>query len=65
MAQNECGRRTLVEEFFGWIKTIDAGGRLRYLGGARNKLRFELTASAYKHTRLAQIETAIATPIGA
>ena len=55
----------LVEDFLGWIKTIDASGRLRYLGGARNKLRFELTGAANSHTRLAPIETAVVAPNGA
>ena len=33
-------RRKRVEEVFGWIKTIGGGGKLRYLGRARNKLWF-------------------------
>ena len=53
-------RRKLVEEVFGWIKTVGAGGKLRYLGRARNKLWFELTAAAYNLTRLANIEAAAA-----
>ena len=48
-------RRKIVEEVFGWIKTVGAGGKLRYLGRARNKLWFELTAAAYNLTRLANI----------
>ncbi len=51
-------RRKRVEEIFGWIKTIGGGGKLRYLGRARNKLWFELTAAAYNLTRLAQLEAA-------
>ncbi len=39
-------RRKIVEEVFGWIKTVGAGGKLRYLGRALNKLWFELTAAA-------------------
>ena len=53
-------RRKRVEEVFGWIKTVGAGGKLRYLGRARNKLWFELTAAAYNLTRLANIEAAAA-----
>ena len=45
---------------FGWIKTVGAGGKLRYLGQARNKLWFELTAAAYNLTRLANLEVAAA-----
>ena len=44
---------------FGWIKTVGAGGKLRYLGRARNKLWFELTA-AYNLTRIANLEAAAA-----
>jgi len=53
-------RRKLVEEVFGWIKTVGAGGKLRYLGRARNKLWLELTAAAYNLTRLANLEEAAA-----
>ncbi len=53
-------RRKRVEEVFGWIKTIGGGGKLRYLGRARNKLWFELTAAAYNLTRLAKLEAAAA-----
>ncbi len=53
-------RRKIVEEVFGWIKTVGAGGKLRYLGRARNKLWFELTAAAYNLTRLANLEAAAA-----
>ncbi len=53
-------RRKWVEEVFGWIKTVGAGGKLRYLGRASNKLWFELTAAAYNLTRLANLETAAA-----
>ena len=53
-------RRKRVKEVFGWIKTVGAGGKLRYLGRARNKLWFELTAAAYNLTRLAKLEAAAA-----
>ena len=53
-------RRKRVEEVFGWIKTIGAGGTLHYLGQARNKLWFEPTAAAYNLTRLANLESAAA-----
>ena len=52
-------RRKRVEEVFGWIKTVGAGGKLRYLGRDRNKLWLELTA-AYNLTRLANLEAAAA-----
>ncbi|MCY4619107.1 MAG: transposase [Chloroflexi bacterium] len=52
--------RRRVEEVFGWIKTVGAGGKLRFLGQARNKLWFEVTAAAYNLTRLTNIEVAAA-----
>ncbi len=55
-------RRKLVEEVFSWIKNVSACGKLRYLGRARIKLWFELTAAAYDLTRLANIEAAAAYP---
>ena len=58
--QHSQRRRNRVEEVFGWIKTIGEGRKLRYLGRARNKLWFELTAAAYNLTRLAQLEAAAA-----
>ena len=55
------GRRLpLVEEIFGWIKTVGDRGMVRCLGRARNKLWFELTAAAYHLTRLANLEAAAA-----
>ena len=53
-------RRKRVEEVFGWIKTVGAGGRLRYLGQARNKLWFDLSAASYNLTRQANLEAAAA-----
>ena len=53
-------RRKLVEDVFGWIKTVGAGGKLRYLDRARNKLWFELTAAVYNLIRLANIKAAAA-----
>lgn len=52
-------QRRQVEEVFGWIKTVGAGGNRRRLGRARNKLWFEL-AAAYILTRLALLEAATA-----
>ena len=50
-------RRKLVEEVFGWIKTVAGGRKLRYLGVARNQLWAELTAAAYNLLRMAKMET--------
>jgi len=53
-------RRKIVQEVFGWLKTVGARGKLRYLGRARNKLWLELSAAAYNLTRLANLEAAAA-----
>jgi transposase len=47
--------RKRIEEIFGWIKTVGGGGKLRYLGVARNQLWAELTAAAYNLVRIAKL----------
>ena len=50
-------RRKLVEEVFGWLKTVGGGRKLRYIGRERNRAWLELTAAAYNlvcHPRLVQ-----------
>ena len=51
-------RRKLVEEVFGWMKTVGGGRKLRFIGVERNRLWLELTAAAYNLVRLAKLETA-------
>ena len=53
-------RRKLVEEVFGWIKTVAGGRKLRYRGVARNQLWAELTVAAYNLVRMAKLEAAAA-----
>ena len=52
-------RRKLVEEVFGWLKTV-GGRKLRYVGRARNRCWLELTAAAYNLVRMANLEPAAA-----
>ncbi|MBM4415958.1 MAG: IS5 family transposase [Chloroflexi bacterium] len=52
-------RRKLVEEAFGWLKTVGGGCKLRYLGLARNRVWPELTAAAYNLVRIAKREGAM------
>jgi transposase len=52
-------RRKLVEEVFGWMKTVGGGRKLRFLGVERNRLWAELTASAYNLLRMARLEVAV------
>ena len=44
-------RRKIVEQVFGWMKTV---------GGGRNRCWLELTAAAYNLVRMARLETAAA-----
>ena len=53
-------RRKRVEEVFGWIKTVDGGRKLRYVGAAANRFWLEINASAYNLVRIARIEVAAA-----
>ena len=47
--------RKRVEEIFGWVKTVGGGRKLRYVGIARNRLWWELTAVAYNLLRMARL----------
>lgn len=49
-------RRKLVEEKFGWMKTVGASRKLRYLGAKRNQLWFLLVAAGYNLVRLTRLE---------
>lgn len=49
-------RRKLIEEVFGWTKTVACGRKLRYLGLARNQLWTMFTAAAYNLVRMAKLE---------
>ena len=53
-------KRKLVEEIFGWIKTVGGGRKLRYIGLPRNQLWVELTAATYNLVRIANLEAAAA-----
>lgn len=47
-------RRKLVEEPFGWLKTVAQSRKLRYLGVVLNNLWFTFAAAAYNLVRLAK-----------
>ena len=53
--------RKRIEERFGWIKTVGAGRKLRYIGKAKNQLWATLTAVALNLVRMANIEAQPAT----
>jgi transposase len=48
-------RRKLVEEPFGWLKTVAGSRKLRYLGVKRNQLWFLVAAAGYNLVRLARL----------
>jgi len=48
--------RKRIEEPFGWIKTIGGGRKLRYLGRARNRAWFKLTAAVYNVIRITALD---------
>lgn len=54
--QTSQRRRKIVEEVFGWMKTVGGGRKLRYVGLARNQLWAMLTAAAYNLVRIANLE---------
>ena len=48
--------RKRIEECFGWMKTVGAGRKLRYIGLDKNQLWATLTAVAYNLVRMAKFE---------
>lgn len=52
--------RKRVEEPFGWIKTVGAGRKLRYLGVDRNRAWFKIEAAVYNLIRICNLDTATA-----
>ena len=52
--------RKRVEEPFGWVKTVGAGRKLRYIGNDRNRAWFKMTTAVYNLIRITALETATA-----
>ena len=50
--------RKRVEEPFGWIKTVGAGRKLRYIGQPRNRAWFKIEAAVYNLIRICALDTA-------
>ena len=50
-------KRKRVEEPFGWVKTVGAGRKLRYIGKDRNRAWFKMTAAVYNLIRITAIDT--------
>lgn len=49
-------KRKLVEEVFGWMKTVGAARKLRYVGVAKNQFWMTMEAIAYNLVRMANLE---------
>ena len=52
--------RKRVEEPFGWVKTVGAGRKLRYIGQDRNRAWFKMTTAVYNVIRITALDTAAA-----
>lgn len=50
--------RKRVEEPFGWVKTVGAGRKLRYIGRDRNRAWFKMTTAVYNLIRITALDTA-------
>lgn len=50
--------RKRVEEPFGWIKTVGAGRKLRYVGQQRNRAWFKMEAAVYNLIRICSLDAA-------
>ncbi len=51
--------RKRVEEPFGWIKTVGAGRKVRYVGEERNRAWFKMETAVYNIIRICSLDTAI------
>ncbi len=51
-------KRKRVEEPFGWIKTVGAGRKLRYIGNERNRAWFKMTTAVYNLIRITALDAA-------
>jgi len=50
--------RKRAEEPFGWIKTVGAGRKLRYIGQERNRAWFTMEAAVYNLIRICALDAA-------
>lgn len=50
--------RKRVEEPFGWIKTVGAGRKVRYIGQERNRAWFKMEAAVYNIIRICSLDAA-------
>ena len=53
-------KRKRVEEPFGWVKTVGAGRKLRYIGRDRNRAWFKMSTAVYNLIRIAKLDATTA-----
>ena len=53
-------KRKRVEEPFGWVKTVGAGRKLRYIGRDRNRAWFKMSTAVYNLIRITALDAATA-----
>ena len=58
--QTSQRRRKIVEEVFGWMKTVACTRKLRYRGVPKNQLWMTFTAAAYNLVRMANLQSNLA-----
>lgn len=49
-------KRKLVEEIFGWVKTVGGGRKLRFVSLLKNRLWMLMTVASYNLVRLSKLE---------
>ena len=52
--------RKRVEEPFGWVKTVGAGRKLRYVGQDKNRAWFKMTTAVYNLIRITALDNEMA-----
>ena len=52
--------RKRVEEPFGWIKTVGAGRKVRYIGQQRNRAWFKMEAAVCNLIRICSLDASTA-----
>lgn len=55
-------KRKLVEEGFGWMKTVGGARKLRYVGVAKNQFWMTMEAVAYNLVRMANLQVSAVSP---
>ena len=49
-----------MQEFFGWVKTVDGGRKLAFIGIVKNQLWAYMAAADFNLVRIAKIQRASA-----